>query len=270
MINNELAEIERTAVDLATLGGARIVAGLGRTLHVRYKSSEGTEAHFRDPVSEIDRDVEALIRAEVASRFPGHDVLGEEDEARPGLGHAVIWAVDPIDGTTNFVNGFPLFASSIGVLRDGQPVAGAVWCSTSHALRPGTYHARSGGKLYFEAEELAVHSNPAIRQRLVGLATPAGESLPWDMRRTGSASLECAFVAAGLLEVARFDQPNVWDIAGGIPLVLAAGGVVRVKGSDGWVALESFHEGDTDIRGWRRPLILGRAEAVEELCARSP
>lgn len=270
MTDDDLAEIERTAVNLATLGGARIMAGLGRTLQVMYKSSKGSEAHFRDPVSEIDRDVEALIRAEISDHFPGHDVLGEEDEARPGHGHAVIWAVDPIDGTTNFVNGFPMFASSIGVLRDGRPVAGAVWCSTSHALRPGTYHARSGGKLFFDAEELAVHVNPAVRQRLVGLATPAGESLPWDMRRTGSAALECAFVAAGMLEVARFDQPNVWDIAGGIPLVLAAGGVVRTKGSNGWGALESFQEGDYDIRSWRRPVILGRAEAVEDLCARSP
>jgi myo-inositol-1(or 4)-monophosphatase len=273
MTDEDLAEIERTAVDLATLGGARIAAALGRTLHVLYKMPDGPkgpDAHFLDPVSEIDSEVEALIRAEVADRFPGHDVLGEESEERPGRGHAVIWAVDPIDGTTNFVNGFPLFASSIGVLWEGRPVAGAVWCSTSHALRAGVYHARAGGPLRFEFEELAPRSNPAVRRRLAGLASPAGENMPWDMRRTGSAAIECAFVAAGLLDVARFDRPNVWDIAGGLPLVMAAGGIVREKGPDGWTGLESFsHGGIDDIRAWHRPIILGNPASVDALCARS-
>ncbi|MYI82359.1 MAG: hypothetical protein F4056_03295 [Chloroflexi bacterium] len=63
-----------------------------------------------------------------------------------------VWVLDPVDGTANFVNGFPLFASSIGVLRRGRPVVGAIWCSTSHALRPGVYHAQEGGPLCFEGE----------------------------------------------------------------------------------------------------------------------
>jgi myo-inositol-1(or 4)-monophosphatase len=271
MTDEELAELERTAVDLATIGGARIVSALGRTLSILYKSPEGVEPHFRDPVSEIDRDVETLIRAEVAVRFPGHDVVGEESEERPGRGHAVTWAVDPIDGTSNFVNGFPLFASSIGILRDGCPLVGAVWCSTSHALRPGVYHARIGGPLRFEFQDLTVRRNPAIRRRLAGLASPAGPNLPWDLRRTGSAAIECAFVAAGLLDVARFDRPNVWDIAGGLPLVAAAGGTVRAKGPDGWFDLKSFHEaeGGADVRTWQRPIIIGDPDAVEVLCRRS-
>tara|TARA_R100000365_G_C2694894_1_gene35436 strand:- start:46 stop:471 length:426 start_codon:yes stop_codon:yes gene_type:complete len=133
----DLVEIERQAVELATMAGAQITAALGRTLAVRYKGEADKREALRDPVSEIDEEIEVLIRERVASFFPGQDVLGEESEERPGRDHDIVWTIDPIDGTANFVNGFPLFAASIGVLNRGVPVVGAVWCSTSHALRSG-------------------------------------------------------------------------------------------------------------------------------------
>jgi len=267
--DEDLAEIERTAVDLATLGGARIGAALGRLLTVRYKSSEEACCTFHDPVSDVDHEVEALVRAKVAERFPTHDVLGEESEERPRSGADFIWAVDPIDGTTNFVNGFPLFASSVGLLWHGRPLVGAVWCSTSHALRAGVYHARAGGPLQFEFDVLRAVRNPAVRRRLVGLGSPAAADLPWDMRRTGSAAVECAFVAAGLLDVARFDSPHVWDVAGGLALVAASGGVALAQGTAGWETLESFGgDGTGEMRDWQSPVILGRPEAVETLRSR--
>ena len=265
--DQRLAQIERVAVDLANLGGARIVAALGRTLAVRYKS--GAEIEFRDPVSEVDDEVEGLIRERVAAHFPGHDVLGEESDERPGRGHDIVWAVDPIDGTTNFVNGFPLFASSIGVLWRGRPLVGALWCSTSHALRPGVYHARRGGPVRFEAEALSAGDNSSVRRGLAGLGSlETGAALPWDVRKTGSAAIECSFLAAGLLRVARFDSPNVWDVAGGLPLIAAAGGVAFARCDGGWEAFEGFEEGEaSDLRRWRRPMILGQPEAVETLRA---
>jgi myo-inositol-1(or 4)-monophosphatase len=269
----ELVEIEREAVELATLAGARIRTALGRTLAVRYKPGE-EEDSLRDPVSEVDHDVEALIRARVGELFPGHDVLGEESEERPGRSHDIAWTIDPIDGTTNFVNGFPLFAASIGVLFRGRPVAGAVWCSTSHALRAGVYHARAGGVLSFEAEAFRPTPNPAVRRRLVGLGAGLdAPDLAWDARKSGSAALECAFVAAGLLAAARFETPNVWDVAGGVPLVTAAGGEVRIDRGDGWQPFDGFAAattgaGDPDIRDWRARVVLGEAQTVEALCAR--
>ena len=266
MDDHELAEIERTAVDLANLGGARIIAALGRTLSVRYKTGADEDSAFRDPVSEVDHEVEKLIREVVGERFPDHDVVGEESEERPGLGHEIVWAVDPIDGTTNFVNGFPLFASAIGVLSQGRPLAGAVWCSTSHALRSGVYHARQGHVLCFDSEPMDVEANPAVRRRLAGLGSlEAGATLPWDIRKSGSAAVECAFVAAGLLSVARFDRPNVWDVAGGLALVTAAGREARERGPDGWTGFDGFLHGDTDLREWHRPMIIGEPDAVASL-----
>jgi len=274
---DELAEIESTAVELARLAGAEIENTLGKVLAVEYKGSAAEAAALRDPVSEVDRNVEVLIRAKLADRFPLHDILGEESEARPGRESDFVWAVDPVDGTTNFVNGFPLFAASIGVLHRHLPVAGAVWCSASHALRAGVYHACAGGKLHFEGDVIDHVGNPAVRRWLAGEpeATSA-EGLPWDVRKTGSAAIECAFVAAGLLRVARFERPNVWDIAGGLVLVRATGGVVLTRAGDGaWVPFERFEavahadQGHSDLRHWRRPLIIGESAAAALLAERA-
>jgi hypothetical protein len=95
-------------------------------------------------VSEVDRATEILVRARLAERFPQHDIIGEELDERPGRGADFVWAVDPIDGTANFINGFPLFAASIGLLYRGYPLVGAIWCSTSHTLQSGVYHAHCG------------------------------------------------------------------------------------------------------------------------------
>lgn len=267
-----LDRIEATAVELARLAGAEIENTLGKVLAVEYKGGAGAgdgAALLRDPVSEVDRNVEILIRARLADRFPGHDILGEESEERPGRESEFVWAVDPVDGTTNFVNGFPLFAASIGVLHRHVPVAGAVWCSASHALRTGVYHARSGGRLHFEGDEIAHVGRPGVQRWLAGEpeATRA-DGLPWDVRKTGSAAIECAFVAAGLLRVARFERPNVWDVAGGLVLVRATGGVILSDAGNGWRNFEAFealaHEPAAlaDLRHWRRPLIIGEAEAA--------
>ena len=271
-----LREIERTAVELARLAGAEIVSAFGGMLSVRYKGERnaGDEAAWRDPVSEVDHRVELLIRARLAGRFPEHEIIGEEIDERAGLAHDIVWAVDPIDGTANFINGFPLFAASIGVLYRGRPAVGALWCATSHALRAGVYHAHCGGPLHFDDQAIEPKSNPAVRRWLAGAAPNAArkDSFPWDTRVTGSAAIECAFVAAGLLRAAQFERPNLWDVAGGVALVAAAGGEIRVQTTNGWAALEEFAPAHgksgspRDLRSWRHPLILGERAAVARLC----
>jgi myo-inositol-1(or 4)-monophosphatase len=260
-----LARIEQMAVELANLAGAEIKTALGGMLSVRYKTSSEAEEIWQDPVSEADHRIEELIRARLAKSFPEHDIIGEELEERPGRDHDFVWAVDPIDGTSNFVNGFPLFAATIGVLHRGRPVAGAVWCATSHALRSGVYHASLGGVLCFNGEAVAPKQNPLVRRHLAGVPGGQLNNRGWEMRTTGSAAIECAFVAAGMLEAARFERPNIWDVAGGVALVLAAGGRVMVAGGEGWSPLEKFEapdrvDGAPDLRHWSRSLILGRVD----------
>jgi myo-inositol-1(or 4)-monophosphatase len=267
-----LAQIERTAVEVARLAGAEIVTALGGMLAVKYKSDvarkDGNDPAYRDPVSEVDHRVEVLLRARIAERFPSHDIIGEEINDRPGDRPYAefVWAVDPIDGTANFINGFPLFAASIGVLYRGRPVAGAVWCATSHALRAGVYHGRIGRALHFDEVPTDFKINPLVQRRLAG--DPGGGKnfgFLWDTRKTGSAAIECAFVAAGLLRVTRFERPNIWDVAGGLALVRAAEMDVWTSEKGEWRPLEVFSGPDGDIRRWRQPLIIGDAPAVAEL-----
>jgi myo-inositol-1(or 4)-monophosphatase len=268
----DLVGIEALALELATLAGREITAAFGTIFTVRYKTGAADAASLRDPVSEIDRNVEILIRERLAARFPDHGIIGEELAEQPGRHSDFVWAVDPIDGTTNFVNGFPLFAASIGVLRRGWPVAGAVWCSVSHALRAGVYHARAGGPLRFEGEDVTPKINAAVLRRLAGVPVVANtDEAGWETRKTGSAALECALVAAGLLEVARFAAPNIWDVAGGIALVQAGGGVAREHDGTGWSPMATFTplargEEKPDLRFWRRAMVVGTPQAVARMC----
>jgi myo-inositol-1(or 4)-monophosphatase len=113
-----------------------------------------------------------------------------------------------------------------------------------------------------------------VRRHLAGEPwASSGKALPWEVRKTGSAAIECAFVAAGLLRVARFARPNIWDVAGGVALVRPRGGEVRTKTSQGWVALERFEadraqQHESPLRRWRQPIILSEPEAVAILCRR--
>lgn len=273
--DEQLRAIEQVAVDLARLAGAEITNALGREIAVRYKgTAKGTM--FADPVSDVDQRVEELIRARLAAVFPDHGIIGEELDEAPDPSRAIVWAVDPIDGTSNFVNGFPLFAGSIGVLEHGVPIVGAVWTSTSHVLRAGVYHARIGGELRFDFEPAAPRSVPANRRHLAGEPDRTPGDFPWDMRQTGSAAVECAFVAAGLLRVSRFQRPNIWDVAAGLVLVRAAGGTARMHQGDGWHEMERFEPmgglaGETaGLRRWRGALLIGEPEAVAILAAAHP
>ena len=276
-----LAEIEAEAVALARAAGAEIVATLGREISVQYKTEAKGDAAPTDPVSEVDHAVEQLIRERLAERFPDHAVVGEEVDGHPAPEAEFVWAVDPVDGTTNFVNGFPLFASSIGVLHRGRPVVGAIWVSTGHELRPGVYHAHRGGTLQFDGRAAPAGRPSSGVSRRLG-AAPGGAARTsghWDHRVTGSAAIECAFVAAGIFNSATFWGPGLWDVAAGATLVLAAGGEVWMRGPGGWAPIDRFEppaklprsqEGEQrapSLRDWRRPLLIGEREVLAHLRA---
>ena len=136
---------------------------------------------------------------------------------------------------------------------------------------PESYHAHIGGRFHFDDEALDRKYNPAVRRGLAGVPRPMQETLPWESRKTGSAAIECAFVAAGLLQVAFFERPNVWDVAGGIALVQAMGGSVRVSSEGGWEPFERFvgpapGNGEPDLRGWRNAIVLGDRDFVDTWC----
>lgn len=268
-----LAAIEETALELARLGGVEIEAGMSRPLTVDYKTDGKDHAAPRDPVSELDRSIEQFVRSRVAERFPSHGVIGEEFDVPARAEDEFIWVIDPLDGTSNFLNGFPLIACSIGVLHLGRPVVGAIWCSSGPALRPGVFHAHLGGSLAFEETPVARGPREGLRRRLA--AAPGGASgsaKDWDHRVTGSAALECAMVAAGAFNSAVFWAPGIWDIAAGIVLVRAAGLEVLERSSrkGAWQPFEQFRAPErkrdgspASIRDWRHSLLMGETGPLQ-------
>ena len=248
---------------------------------MEYKPDARGKDSTNDPVSEVDRAVEALVRERVAVRFPGHGVIGEEVD-EPAGDADYLWVIDPIDGTANFVNGFPLFAVSIGVLHRGRPVVGAVWCASTHALHPGVYHAHAGGPLRLDGGEVPRERATAVRRRLA--AAPGGASAgtrEWEHRVTGSIAVEAAFVAAGVFATATFWAPRIWDVAAGAVLVAASGRDVWMREGREWARFERFTaparlprprrrpRGAPEappraptLRDWRQSILVGTAEAT--------
>ncbi len=253
-----LAALERCAVRLANAAGSRIIAAAERgAFAVHFKEARPGASANSNPVSDVDRDVERFIRAQLAVEYPSHAVIGEEMGAGPG--GDIAWAIDPVDGTTNFVNGLPLFAASIGVLRRGVPLAGAIWSSCTHALHPGVYHARSGGAFCFDGTPLARRVEGSWR----GVAAEPGNARElgrdWDLRTLGSATLEFAFTAVGIFRVAYVARPSLWDAAAGLALIHSAGCTALTVEEGRWAPLERF--GD-DLARWCRPVLIGDERAV--------
>src|SRR3569832_1029621 len=213
---------ERSARLLAEMAGACLRESYNNVHEVEYKAPMPGTAHNSNAVSDSDRDVETMLRSRLRSTYPDHAIIGEEMTVT-ARSAPYTWVIDPVDGTTNFLNGLPLFAVSIGLLHKGRPLVGAIWCATSHEFRPGVYHAVADGALQFDGQPLIRRATQSWR----GLAAEPGRAPAygglWDTRVFGCATVEFAWVAAGLLRVAYIPRPALWDVVAGLALVRACG-----------------------------------------------
>ncbi|MGY2049397.1 inositol monophosphatase family protein [Methylobacterium sp. JK268] len=192
----------------------------------------------QDLVSQADREVEILIRESVAARYPDDAVLGEEaglSEGRSGY----TWVVDPIDGTSPFLNGQPNWCVSIGVRGPGGRESGVI---AAPVMRE-TYLAARGAGAWLNGRRLAIDPETTLTSANIGYGatsrTPAGEAAAFVERlygaggilfRNGSGALMLAYVAAGRL--AGYFDPGLsaWDCEAGLILVEEAGGVAEFDG----------------------------------------
>ena len=272
-----LQAVEAAAHEIAAAGGALLLDRFRSRLAVRYKDD-----HDSDPVTEVDHAVEDVIRREVQSRFPAHALLGEEQGAAGPPSADYVWVVDPLDGTSNFVNGLPLFACSIGVLWRGAPVVGALYLPTSAQLREGVYHARRGGGMHFNGQSVAF--TPLVGPTAARLSAMPGGTAGVDgprghrfgvARTLGSIAAELAFTAEGTLQMGLFEGAHVWDVAGGVALCLEAGASVheRPPRARRWRRFERFGgDGVTAptvaaLRAWNTALSVGDPALLPALAA---
>ncbi len=200
------------------------------------------EKNDRDYVTEADRKAEGMIVHEILKHYPSHGIVGEESGVR-NPDAEIVWHIDPLDGTTNFIHGNPHFAVSIGAWKRGKPLLGVV----HDPLRNETFEAQSGNGAFLNRRRLRVtpcrklhdtifatglapyrrdEQGAIFRRRLdVCLRETSG------FRRGGSAALDLAYVAAGRLDAYWEGGLGSWDIAAGVLLVQEAGGMIT--GIDG-------------------------------------
>jgi myo-inositol-1(or 4)-monophosphatase len=202
----------------------------GLMAHRAFGTSATTLKGRHDVVTAMDREVEAFIRGEIAARFPGDAVIGEEEGGEAG---ERLWLIDPIDGTANYARGIPHYCVSIGYLEHRVPVAAAVH-DPSHDL---LYAAERGGGAWCNGARLRVSDCDALTAATVecGWSTRRSNDAYLalvrrlfeagaQVRRAGSGALGMVDVAAGRSEAYCELHINAWDCAAGILLVQEAGG----------------------------------------------
>jgi myo-inositol-1(or 4)-monophosphatase len=228
--DDALADTLSVALDVAREAGKILLAGWGTRPSVGYKSED------INLVTEYDKRSEALIVERLARAFPQDRIVAEEGttagEARPG---ARVWYVDPLDGTTNFAHGFPLFSVSLGLWVDGRAVLGVVEAPAVGWTFAGT---TTGGGSTWNGKPIA----PSTTERLGGALLVTG--FPYSRnpiqdnlaeftaftgaaqgtRRLGSAALDLCFVACGWLDGYWERALHPWDLVAGAAIVEGAGG----------------------------------------------
>ena len=186
-----------------------------------------------DLVTEADRASEKLVVERLRTHFPAHAIVAEE-----GGGHEVNseyrWYVDPLDGTTNFAHGYPMFNVTLGLERNGELITGVIF----DPIRNEMFFAERGGGAYLNHRRIHVSKTPSLGASLLmtGFASRKRHSninihfyyqlsmASHGVRRSGSAALDLAYVACGRLEAFWEFGLKPWDMAAGILLVNEAGG----------------------------------------------
>jgi myo-inositol-1(or 4)-monophosphatase len=219
---------------IAREAGALLMGYFRQRIGYEYKGA-------RDLVTQADRESEELIVRRIREQWPGHDLIAEEG-ARHESGSAWRWYIDPLDGTTNFAHGFPVFCVSLGLEYKGELVAGVVYDPTREELFAG----EKGSGATLNGERIHVSQTTELKRSLLATGFPSYKrhSNPnihfyhqltlrsHGVRRPGSAALDLATVACGRVDGYWELNLNPWDTAAGVLLVREAGGVVtRMDGS---------------------------------------
>jgi myo-inositol-1(or 4)-monophosphatase len=212
----------------------------GRSLARDFGEVQNLQVSLKGPgdfVSQADRKAEEIIHADLSKSRPDYTFLMEESGEVPGSDSQHRFIVDPLDGTTNFLHGIPLFAVSIGLERQGQLIAGVIYNPAMDEL----YTAERGGGAFLNDRRLRVGARRKLSDCVIGTGIPHlggknhGNYLielrhvmaeAAGVRRMGAAALDLAYVAAGRLDGFWEAGLKPWDMAAGILMIREAGGFV--------------------------------------------
>ena len=229
-----LKSIEDHARIIASGAGRILINHFDKRLQIKYKDTART-----DPVTNADIESENFLIKSISERFPEHGIISEEGISDDTVAEDLIWILDPLDGTRNFMSGLPVYACSVGVLYKGSPIVGAVFMPWPNDRGSIVLHARRGGIAY--KDEAPIHQNrntPSHIPNIVGL--PANfdtaykfrvipRKTSWEPRVTGSIAFELGLIALGVLPYSLFISPKLWDVAAGLAIIEGSGGKYRIK-----------------------------------------
>jgi myo-inositol-1(or 4)-monophosphatase len=256
-----------TCEHAARAGGAELMAWRGR-FAAREKAA-------RDLVTDADLASQAAATRLIRQQHPGHAILAEESPQTDRAGSDYCWIVDPLDGTTNYVHGFPFYCVSVAVSWGAEVVAGAVY----DPVRDECFTAARGEGAFLDGAPLRTSDVEQLEQALAAVSFPA--HLASDsadlasflraaprcqaIRRTGSAALNLAYVAAGRLDAHWAHEIFPWDAAAGTLLVQEAGGVATGVGGEAfrWDAAHYLAASTEALHRALLPLV-GAAEAPSD------
>jgi len=189
-----------------------------------------------DFVTKVDRMVEDRISETIRAHFPEHHIMSEETD-NDGLQPGITWVIDPLDGTTNFIHGFPFVAVSVAVCVDKRPELGLVL----DPVRDELFIARRGGGAYLNGRRIRARSGASLDEALVATGFPVRSRKVIEpfldtfravfnrvsgIRRAGAAALDLAYLAAGRVDGFWEVGLKAWDVAAGALLVMEAGALV--------------------------------------------
>ena len=220
----------RDLITIAKEAGEIVREGFGQKLKVEYKSNE------TNLVTEIDKASEKHIIDFIRKKYPTHSILAEES-GEMKAGSEYLWVVDPLDGTTNFAHGLPIFSVSIGLQKNGKTLMGVVY----DIMQDIAYFAEEGNGAYADLEKLKVSLNDKISHSVLVTGFPYNISENPEnalekfsaltrkaraIRRLGSAAIDLCYVAKGVFDGFWELFLHPWDICAGMLIVEEAGGLV--------------------------------------------
>ncbi|MCU0831183.1 MAG: inositol monophosphatase [Rhizobiaceae bacterium] len=236
----------------------------GKSLVRDFGEVENLQVSVKGPgdfVSQADKKAEQILQAELARARPGYSFLMEESGAVEGDDPQHRWIIDPLDGTTNFLHGIPVFAISVALERQGQLVAGLVFNPVMDEL----YTAEKGGGAFVNDRRIRVANRKDLHEAVIGTGVPHigrgdhGRYLKQlaglmpevaGVRRFGAAALDLCYVAAGRMDGFWEDGLMPWDVAAGSLIIREAGGFVTDEaGSHDVIKARTVIAGNETIQG---------------------